>query len=133
MTFEQTMLLCGGLFAFIFVIAVISSVMEHKKIKKEYGSASKKAMAEEEKRLSDEGEVLEIYAEVIDMICGVHTAGEQLYTNPKATREFLIKFREDNGRIYDIFVDESFYDGFEKGQRGKLILVDGRLYSFETE
>ena len=45
-------------------------------------------------------------------------------------KHFYVKFRDDDGQIYDIRVSEEYYFAFEKGQTGTLTLLDGKLDSF---
>ena len=87
-------------------------------------------MAEEDERLDAEGEIFETRAEVVDMACDTVSVGYQAYKQPKAERHFYVKFRDDDGQIYDIRVSEEYYFALEKGQIGTLTLLDGKLDSF---
>ena len=87
-------------------------------------------MAEEDERLDAEGEIFETHAEVVDMACDTVSVGYQAYKLPKAEKHFYVKFRDDDGQIYDIRVSEEYYFAFEKGQTGTLTLLDGKLDSF---
>ena len=87
-------------------------------------------IAEEDERLNAEGEIFETRAEVVDMACDTVSVGYQAYKLPKAEKHFYVKFRDDDGQIYDIRVSEEYYFAFEKGQTGTLTLLDGKLDSF---
>ena len=87
-------------------------------------------MAEEDERLDAEGEIFETRAEVVDMACDTVSVGYQAYKQPKAEKHFYVKFRDDDGQIYDIRVSEEYYFALEKGQIGTLTLLDGKLDSF---
>ena len=131
MTSDQRVWLIGGIIlAVIFAIFIPLIVRDVKKNKDKYVIDKEKMRAEEERRLNEEADVTSFHAEVIDMACGVHMKGTQAYRQPKTIKEFCIKFRDDGGEVYDIFVSESIYDGFEKGQRGTLTLIDGHIDSF---
>ena len=43
---------------------------------------------------------------------------------------FVIKFKNDDGEVFDIHVPQEYYDGFDVGLSGVLSLVDGKLNSF---
>ena len=95
----------------------------------------KKAMPskEEQDALIDEyfennGEIVEVRAEVIDMACGTDMVGSK---TAKSVKWFTVKFEKYDGEIIDIPVDEEMYEGIEVGMRGTLRLVDGALNSFE--
>ena len=134
MTQEQKILLIGGiLFAILLAVFIPLIIKDFRKNKDKYIIDKEKMRADEDQRLNQEGEVVSFYAEVIDMACGVNMIGHQAYKQPKTVKEFCIKFRSDGGEIYDIFVGESIYDGFEKGQRGVLTLIDGQIDSFELD
>ena len=86
--------------------------------------------AEEDERLNAEGDIFETHAEVVDMACDVVSVGYQAYKLPKAEKHFYVKFRDDDGQIYDIQVSEEYYFALEKGQSGTLTLLDGKIDSF---
>ena len=87
-------------------------------------------MAEEDERLDTEGEIFETHAEVVDMACDTVSVGYQAYKLPRAEKHFYVKFRDDDGQIYDIRVSEEYYFALEKGQSGTLTLLDGKIDSF---
>ena len=74
-----------------------------------------------------------MHCEVADMICGVSMVGHQGYKQPKAEKQFIIKFKNDSGDIFDVAVSEEMYDGFDKGLVGTLTLIDGNVSSFEPD
>lgn len=90
-------------------------------------------IAAENAILNREPVVEKLHAEVVDMACDVTSIGYQAYKQPKAVKQFCIKFRTDEGEIRDIFVAESLYDAFEVGQVGVLTLVNGQVGSFELK
>lgn len=92
--------------------------------------SKKEMMAEEDERLNAEGEIFETHAEVVDMACDTVSVGYQSYKLPRAEKHFFVKFRDDDGQIYDIQVSEEYYFAFESGQRGTLTLLDGQIDSF---
>ena len=110
--------LIGALFIIVLVIAY-----KTKPTKEEMEAA-------EDERLNAEGEIFEMHAEVIDMACDTVTVGYQAYKQPKAQKQFLVKFRGDDSQIFDIPVNEECYFAIEKGQVGTLTLLDGKLDSF---
>lgn len=71
-----------------------------------------------------------VRATVVDMVCYAKMKGTK---RPKSVRVFTVSFETDEGEILAINVPEEMYDGFDKGQTGKLTLVDGVLYGFELE
>lgn len=90
-------------------------------------------IAAEDAILNRKAVVEKLRAEVVDMACDVTSIGYQAYKQPKAVKQFCIKFRTGEEEIRDIFVSESLYDAFEVGQVGMLTLVDGHVDSFELE
>lgn len=86
--------------------------------------------AEEDERLDAEGEIFETHVEVVDMACDTVSVGYQAYKLPRAEKHFYVKFRDDDGQLYDIRVSEEYYFAFEKGQTGTLTLLDGKIDSF---
>ncbi|MBO5101931.1 MAG: hypothetical protein J6C39_05300 [Clostridia bacterium] len=108
-----------GAFVIIFLVVALKT------------KPSKKEMiAEEDERLNAEGEIFETHAEVVDMACDTVSVGYQSYKLPRAEKHFFVKFRDDDGQIYDIQVSEEYYFAFEAGQRGTLTLLDGQIDSF---
>lgn len=50
--------------------------------------------------------------------------------NPKTVKRFVIGFETENGDTLVLDVFEEYYEGFEVGQVGTLILLDGAFDSF---
>ena len=67
---------------------------------------------------------------VVDMVCYAEMTGTK---RPKSKRVFTVSFETENGEILKINVPEEMYDGFDKGQKGILTLVDGILFGYELE
>lgn len=83
-----------------------------------------------DKYFENNGEIVEVRAEVIDMACGTDMVGGK---TAKSVKWFTVKFEKYDGEIIDIPVDEEMYEGIEVGMRGTLRLVDGHLNSFELD
>lgn len=124
MTTEMWMLLIGGI-AVLGIVAIpfIDIIKNKDKYRAE-------VYENEEKRLNDEGETVEVHAEVVDMNCGVNTVGHK---EPKTLKLFIITFKLDDGELMSLSVPEVFYTGFDIGLKGTLTLIDGQLSSFELE
>ena len=84
----------------------------------------------EEARKKPKPERLCFTATVTGMRCGVKLVGIK---TPKAVKEFVVTFESKEFGTFVLPVPEANYDGFEKGQTGKLTLVNGQLYSFTLE
>lgn len=82
-----------------------------------------------EEVFEDEGEIVETRAEVIDMACGTKMIGVK---SPKTIECYIIVFRDDLGKTFEVPVNKEMYEGFEIGLYGNLKLIDGGLYSFEV-
>ena len=108
----------GALFIIIFVVAYKTK------------PSKEEIIAEEDERLDAEGKFFETHAEVLDMACDTVSVGYQAYKQPKAEKHFYVKFRDDDGQIYDIRVSEEYYFALEQGQTGTLTLLDGKIDSF---
>ena len=114
--------ICMGIFGALFIIVLVVAFKTK--------PSKEQIMAEEDERLDAEGEIFETRAEVVDMACDTVSVGYQAYKQPKAEKHFYVKFRDDDGQIYDIRVSEEYYFALEKGQIGTLTLLDGKLDSF---
>ena len=110
----------------IFLVVYLIIAFKAKPSKEEIAAKE----AEEDARLDAEGNIFETHAEVIDMACDVVSVGYHSYKLPRAEKQFYVKFRDDDGQIYDIRMSEEYYFAFEKGQRGTLTLLDGKIDSF---
>lgn len=114
------------IFLFLLIATVIVIVaVEKKKLRKKQKDDS--ASGKTEEIFNPVYETRELVAEVIDMTCSVVSVGIK---NPKTVREFTVCFRDENGGVIKLQVNEEMYDGIEKGQKGLLKIVDGELYSF---
>ena len=124
MTIEMWILLVGCIVVLGFIsIPFIDLIKNKDKYRAE-------VYEDEEKRLNDEGETVEVHAEVVDMNCGVNTVGHK---EPKTLKQFIITFKLDDGELISLSVPEVFYTGFDIGLKGTLRLIDGQLSSFELE
>lgn len=83
-----------------------------------------------EEYFQNDGEIVEIYAEIVDMACGTKMVGAK---SVKTVECYVVMFRDELGKIKEIPVDHEMYDALEVGMYGTLKLVDGRLYSFEAK
>lgn len=124
MTTEMWILLIGGI-AVLGIVAI--PFIDLIKNKDKYRS---EVYENEEKRLNDEGDIVEMHAEVVDMVCGVNTIGHK---EPKALKRFVVTFKLDDGEVMSLSVPEVFYTGFDIGLKGTLTLIDGQLSSFELD
>lgn len=124
MTTEMWILLIGGI-AVLGIVAIpfIDLIKNKDKYRAE-------VYENEEKRLNDEGDIVEMHAEVVDMVCGVNTIGHK---EPKALKRFVVTFKLDDGELMSLSVPEVFYTGFDIGLKGTLTLIDGQLSSFELD
>lgn len=134
MTSEQQIWLIGGiLLAILFAVGIPMIIIDFKKNKDKYIITKEQMRAWEDERLDDEGEIITFRAEVVDMACGVKMIGYQAYKQPKAVKQFIISFKNDDGEILRIPVTEEIYEGFDTGLTGTLTLIDGQLDSFEPD
>jgi hypothetical protein len=67
---------------------------------------------------------------VVGQTCSARMVGIK---KPKAVNEFLIYFKDEDGKVFPVSVPEDLYDGFEEGQTGTLTLVNDKLYGFELD
>ncbi len=134
MTLEQQIWLVGGiLLAILLAVGIPMIIIDFKKNKDKYVITKEQMRAWEDERLDDEGEIITFHAEVVDMACGVNMIGYQAYKQPKAVKQFIISFKNDDGEILHLPVSEEIYEGFDCGLTGTLTLIDGRLDSFEPD
>lgn len=83
--------------------------------------------ADKSDKIKTEFETLKFNAKIIDLNCRVEMVGIK---QPKSVTLFTVCFETDNNERIKIDVPQEMYDGLEIGQKGKLTLVDGELYSF---
>ena len=127
MTFDQVVTLVGSMI----IAAVFFIIIPFFAVRNAIRDAKRgKPPTVEERLAAYEPDIKTFHAEVIDIACGVYTNGGQSYTQPKAVKEFCIKFRDGDGNIHDVLIEESLYDAFEIGQCGTLTLINGNLNSF---
>ena len=74
-----------------------------------------------------------LHAVVVDMACDVGSIGYQGYKMPKAVKAFVIRFKSDEGEIFDVRVSEDMYSAFEVGLCGMLTITGGNIDSFEPD
>ena len=119
----QELLLMGAVAVLIALALIVPIVVADKKAKKSGG---------EEKGtppIAKDADIT-VHACVTDMLCGVESVGYDNYRAPKVEKDFVIVFRDDDGRELRYPVDEEMYDGFEIGLAGMLSVVKGKLNSF---
>ena len=134
MTFDQSFLVIGISIIVIFLATCIPlTILDIKKNKHKYITTKEELREWEDKRLNDEGEVVTLHAEVVDMTCGVKMLPYQSYKLPQSVKQFIITFKTDDGNIITLPVLEEMYDGFEIGLVGTLTTIDGKLDSFQLD
>ena len=125
---ENSSLIIIGFIVLAVLSFVIAGIIQHKKNKKEHPGGIN---AEIDKMFVDPEKLTESFrATVVDMVCYADMTGTK---RPKSKRVFIVSFETENGEILKINVPEEMYNGFDKGQKGILTLVDGILYGFELE
>ena len=122
MVFEQIFGLLGAVVIAIFIGFLLAFAITN-------GNEKSNSEETDEESVENEGEMVETRAEVIDMFCGTKMIGVK---SPKTVEKYVVVFRDDLGKIFEIAVDKEMYDGFEVGMHGNLRIVDGGLYSFEV-
>lgn len=116
------------IFALMIAIIVIVTVWDLKKNKNKYDEAAKEY---EEKKFSEEANVITRHVEIVDMVCGTGMVGS--YRLPKSEKTFLIIFRDDEGGTTELAVGEEVYLSLEVGMKGMLTILEGHLDSFELD
>ena len=116
------------IFALMIAIIVIVTVWDLKKNKNKYAEEAKEY---EEKKFSEEANVITHHAEIVDMLCGTGMVGS--YRLPKSEKTFLIIFRDDEGGTTELAVGEEVYLSLEVGMKGMLTILEGHLDSFELD
>ena len=115
-----------GTFSTVILVCIVLLVGEFKKSFKT--KEENDALIEE--YFQNDGEIIEIYAEIVDMACGTKMIGVK---SAKTVECYVVMFRDELGGVREIPVDHEMYDALEVGMYGTLKLVDGRLYSFEAK
>ena len=123
--------ICGIILLAIFVAFIPFIVWDLKKTAKSLPKEENSAM--EKESLNTDETIITTHAEIVDMVCGVNTIGYQNYKQPKAVKYFVIKFKNDDGDLLNVFVSEEMYLELEIGLSGMLTLIDGNLDSFELD
>ena len=116
------------LFGVMIAVIVVCVVWDLKKNKGKYEKAAEEY---EEKKFSEEARVFTHHAEITDMVCGTGMVGS--YRLPKSEKAFLIIFRDDEGGIIELAVNEEIYTSLEIGMKGRLTILEGHLDSFELD
>ena len=123
---EYTVIFAGVFFAIFLGVIFPFAIKDIKK--------GIKTKEDNEKYIDDyfknDGEIVETRAEVVDMACGTRMSGGK---TPKASQWYVIVFKDDLGKTFEVSVSLEIYEGIEIGMHGNLKLVDGNLYSFELK
>lgn len=117
---QKIWLVLGGLIAIILV--ALLSILLRKHGEKDTPSPSI------EEQLNKEPQTLTLHVKVIDQNCFVSYVGGA--KSPKAVKNFVVVFQDDNEQTHKIAVEEDIYDAFEIGQTGELTLIDGKVSSY---
>jgi len=117
---QKIWLALGGLIAIILV--ALLSILLRKHGEKDTPSHSI------EEQLNKEPQTLTLRVKVIDQNCFVSYVGGA--KSPKAVKNFVVVFQDDNEQTHKIAVEEDIYDAFEIGQTGELTLIDGKVSSY---
>ena len=115
-----------SIFVIVFAVCIVILVRETKKKK----MTKEEQDAYYEEYFANDGEVTLTYAEVVNLTCGTKVVGSK---SPKCVESYVVTFRDQNGKIFNIDVDREMYDAIDIGMRGLLRLVDGHLNSFEPD
>ena len=109
----------------LFVAAVI--IIDQVKNKEKYRKEAEDRKKAEDDLLESEGEMFTAHVMITDMLCGVNMIG---YKTPTTIKQFIVKFKTDDGEILTIPVDEEYYHALDVGMGGKLTLIDGQINEF---
>ena len=123
MTHDEMITLFICLFFVLFVVAIVV-------LTKKFTPTKEENDAYIEEYFQNDGEIIEEYAEVINLACGTKMVGTK---SARTVECYVATFRNELGKIREIAVDHEMYDALEVGMHGTLKLVDGRLYSFEAK
>ncbi len=123
MTHDKMIALFICLFFVFFVVAIVV-------LTKKYTPTKEENDAYIEEYFQNDGEIIEEYAEIINLACGTKMVGTK---SARTVECYVATFRNELGNIKEIAVDHEMYDALEVGMYGTLKLVDGRLYSFEAK
>ena len=122
MTVGETILLwsIGSVILGVVLLAVVRSIPM--RTRKTEGATSTQASDEMPTPLT-----VTLDAKVTDQYCRVVTVGTK---SPKTKEEYFVCFEAADGREYKLAVSNEYYQALSAGQRGRLTLVNGQLYSF---
>ena len=112
----------------VFVLTMVLSIPSLMKTRREVQKRYYEEDSVEEDVPAEEPEALRVTVE--DTFCSVKTVGIK---SPKTVKEFTVVFKKEDGETFSLSVPEEMYEGFEKGSFGLLTVVNGEVYSFETE
>ena len=82
---------------------------------------------DEQDKLWEEPDIIELRASVVSQRCGVGLVGTK---NVHSVKSFLVTFRTEDGKVVEYDVPEEFYVSVESGQGGILAICNGNLYGF---
>lgn len=123
MPYDQTLILVFSIYFVLCVVVFFIVIKRHSSTKEENDAYI-------EEYFQNDGEIIEEYAEVINLACGTKMVGTK---SARTVECYVATFRNELGKVRDIAVDHEMYDALEVGMHGTLKLVDGRLYSFEAK
>ena len=137
-------LICVGLIAFAIIKSMKSVEKENAKDNRDESestapivptnSSSDADHEVEDPDTVEELPIVEQHAKVIDMKCGTHVFKlDGRYAKLKATSQFLLTLEDDEGKIFDIFVNESMYLDLSIGDGLTLAYVDGKLFDYAKD
>lgn len=115
-------------FGVMIAVIVICVVWDMRKNKDKYEKISEEAI---DKKFSEEAEIMTFHAEIADMICGAGMVGS--YNLPKSEKTFVLIFKDDEGKCFELRVSENIYTSLEVGMKGMLTILEGQLDSFELD
>lgn len=110
----------------VLVIAA-TIIIDQIKNKEKYRKEAEDRKKAEDDLLESEGEMFTAHVMITDMLCGVNMIG---YKTPTTIKQFIVKFKTDDGEILTIPVDEEYYHALDIGMGGKLTLIDGQINEF---
>lgn len=117
------------IYFFICICAVLFFAFYIRKVitQNKQSNAEKTAPTAAAENSENEFTTAKYQAEVIDLTCRAELVGIK---TPKCVEFYTVAFKVADGCIIWIDVPQEMYEGFEKGQKGELTLVDGKLYCF---
>ena len=122
LTFIEIMLVVIGV-----LVVATTIIIDQIKNKEKYRKEAEDRKKAEDDLLESEGEMFTAHVMITDMLCGVNMIG---YKTPTTIKQFIVKFKTDDGEILTIPVDEEYYHALDIGMGGKLTLIDGQINEF---